>query len=162
MRLIGYARVSTSGQELNLQLDALKHAGISDKLIFIDKVSGTKTDRPGLAACMTELQAGDTLIIWRLDRLGRSLKHLIEIVDELKGRGVGFRSISDGGIDTTTASSEMVFNIFATLAQFERRLIQERTQAGLKAARARGKKGGRPKISPNDSKADSLFWSTAR
>jgi DNA invertase Pin-like site-specific DNA recombinase len=151
-RLIGYARVSTSGQELNLQLDALKHAGIPDKLIFIDKVSGTKTERPGLAACMTVLQAGDTLVIWRLDRLGRSLKHLIEIVEELKDRGVGFRSINDGGIDTTTASGEMVFNIFATLAQFERRLIQERTQAGLKAARARGKKGGRPKISPDDSK----------
>lgn len=151
-RLIGYARVSTSGQELNLQLDALRYVGIPDKLIFIDKVSGTKTDRPGLAACMTELQAGDTLVIWRLDRLGRSLKHLIEIVEELKDRGVGFRSISDGGIDTTTASGEMVFNIFATLAQFERRLIKERTQSGLKAARARGKKGGRPKISANDQK----------
>lgn len=151
-RLIGYARVSTSGQELNLQLDALKHAGIPDKLIFIDKVSGTKTERPGLAACMMELHAGDTLVIWRLDRLGRSLKHLIEIVEDMKGRGVGFRSINDGGIDTTTASGEMVFNIFATLAQFERRLIQERTQAGLKAARARGKKGGRPKISANDPK----------
>ena len=151
-RLIGYARVSTSGQELNLQLDALKHAGIPDKLIFIDKASGSKSERPGLIACMNELKAGDTLVIWRLDRLGRSLKHLIEIVEELKGRGVGFRSINDGGIDTTTASGEMVFNIFATLAQFERRLIQERTQAGLKAARARGKKGGRPKISTNDPK----------
>ncbi len=149
---IGYARVSTTGQELNLQLDALKQAGIPDKLIFIDKASGAKTERPGLAACMTELQDGDTLVIWRLDRLGRSLKHLIEIVEELKGRGVGFRSISDGGIDTTTASGEMVFNIFATLAQFERRLIQERTQAGLKAARSRGKKGGRPKISVDNPK----------
>ena len=151
-RLIGYARVSTSGQELNLQLDALKHAGIPDKLIFIDKASGSKSERPGLIACMKELKSGDTLVIWRLDRLGRSLKHLIEIVEELKGRGVGFRSISDGGIDTATASGEMVFNIFATLAQFERRLIQERTQAGLKAARSRGKKGGRPKISTNDPK----------
>jgi DNA invertase Pin-like site-specific DNA recombinase len=151
-RLIGYARVSTSGQELNLQLDSLKHAGIADKLIFVDKASGSKSERPGLAACMKELKAGDTLVIWRLDRLGRSLKHLIEIVEELKGRGVGFRSINDGGIDTTTASGEMIFNIFATLAQFERRLIQERTQAGLKAARARGKKGGRPKISTNNPK----------
>jgi len=151
-RLIGYARVSTTGQELNLQLDALKNIGIPDKLIFIDKASGSKSERPGLADCMKELKAGDTLVIWRLDRLGRSLKHLIEIVEELKGRGVGFRSISDGGIDTTTASGEMVFNIFATLAQFERRLIQERTQAGLKAARVRGKKGGRPKISQNDPK----------
>jgi DNA invertase Pin-like site-specific DNA recombinase len=101
---------------------------------------------------MKELKARDTLVIWRLDRLGRSLKHLIEIVEELKGRGVGFRSISDGGIDTTTASGEMVFNIFATLAQFERRLIQERTQVGLKAARARGKNGGRQKISPDNPK----------
>ena len=101
---------------------------------------------------MKELITGDTLVIWRLDRLGRSLKHLIEIIEELKARGVGFRSINDGGIDTTTASGEMVFNIFATLVQFERRLIQERTQAGLKAARARGKKGRRPKISPHDPK----------
>jgi DNA invertase Pin-like site-specific DNA recombinase len=151
-RLIGYARVSTPGQELNLQLDALKHADIPDKLIFIDKTSGSKSERPGLTACMKELKVGDTLVIWRLDRLGRSLKHLIEIVEELMGREVGFRSINDGCLDTTTASGEVVFNIFATLAQFERRLIQERTQAGLKAARARGKKGGRPKISPNDPK----------
>ena len=151
-RQIGYARVSTNGQELDLQLDALKQEGIPKKLIFIDKASGAKADRQGLTDCMNELQAGDTLVIWRLDRLGRSLKHLIEIVEALKERGVGFRSISDGGIDTTTASGEMVFNIFATLAQFERRLIQERTQAGLKAARARGKNGGRPKISPDDEK----------
>ena len=151
-RQIGYARVSTNGQELDLQLDALKQEGIPKKLIFIDKASGAKADRQGLTDCMNELQAGDTLVIWQLDRLGRSLKHLIEIVEALKERGVGFRSISDGGIDTTTASGEMVFNIFATLAQFERRLIQERTQAGLKAARARGKNGGRPKISPDDEK----------
>lgn len=151
-RLIGYARVSTNGQELNLQLDALKQEGIPKKLIFIDKASGAKAARPGLDSCMNELREGDTLIIWRLDRLGRSLKHLIEIVEELKKRGVGFRSISDGGINTTTASGEMVFNIFATLAQFERRLIQERTQAGLTAARARGRKGGRPRVSPDDEK----------
>jgi len=151
-RLIGYARVSTGGQELHSQIDALKKAGVPEKLIFIDKASGAKSERPGLDSCMQELQAGDTLMIWRLDRLGRSLKHLIETVERLMERGVGFRSISDGGIDTTTASGEMVFNIFATLAQFERRLIQERTQAGLKAARARGRKGGRPKISANDPK----------
>ncbi len=151
-RLIGYARVSTNGQELNLQLDALKQEGIPKKLIFIDKTSGAKAERPGLESCMKELREGDTLIIWRLDRLGRSLKHLIEIVEELKKRGVGFCSISDGGIDTTTASGEMVFNIFATLAQFERRLIQERTQAGLTAARARGRKGGRPRVLPDNEK----------
>ena len=99
---------------------------------------------------MRELKTGDTFVIWRLDRLVRSLKHLIEIVGDLKVRGVGFRSINEGGIDITTASGEMVFNSFATLAQFERRLIQERTQAGLTAARSRGKSGERPKIFPND------------
>jgi DNA invertase Pin-like site-specific DNA recombinase len=151
-RLIGYARVSTSAQELNLQLDALKEAGCKKQHIFTDQISGSKAERPGLAECLKELKKGDTLIIWRLDRLGRSLRNLIDIVEQLQKRGVGFRSISDGGIDTTTTSGEMVFNIFATLAQFERRLIQERTQAGLKAARARGKKGGRPKISPDNPK----------
>jgi len=135
--LIGYARVSTGGQELHSQIDALKKAGVPEKLIFIDKSSKAKSERPGLDSCMNELKAEDTLIIWRLDRLGRSLKHLIETVEELTERGVGFRSINDGDIDTTTASGEMVVNIFATLAQFERRLIQECMQAGLKAARAR-------------------------
>ena len=151
-RLIGYARVSTSGQELNLQLDALKQAGCKKQHIFTDQISGSKAERPGLADCLKELKKGDTLIIWRLDRLGRSLRNLIDIVEQLQKRGVGFRSINDGGIDTTTASGEMIFNIFGTLAQFERRLIQERTQAGLTAARARGKKGGRPKISNDDPK----------
>ena len=151
-RLIGYARVSTSAQELNLQLDALKHAGCKKQHIFTDQISGSKAERPGLAECLKELKKGDTLIIWRLDRLGRSLRNLIDIVEQLQKRGVGFRSINDGGIDTTTASGEMIFNIFGTLAQFERRLIQERTQAGLTAARARGRKGGRPKISKDDPK----------
>ncbi len=149
-RLIGYARVSTSGQELNLQLDALKQAGCKKQHIFTDQVSGSKAERLGLAECLKELKKGDTLIIWRLDRLGRSLRNLIDIVEQLQKRGVGFRSINDGGIDTTTASGEMIFNIFGTLAQFERRLIQERTQAGLTAARARGRKGGRPTISKDD------------
>ncbi len=151
-RLIGYARVSTSAQELNLQLDALKQAGCKKQHIFTDQISGSKAERPGLAECLKELKKGDTLIIWRLDRLGRSLRNLIDIVEQLQKRGVGFRSINDGGIDTTTASGELIFNIFGTLAQFERRLIQERTQAGLTAARARGKKGGRPKISNDDPK----------
>ncbi len=149
-RLIGYARVSTSGQELNLQLDALKQAGCKKQHIFTDQISGSKVERPGLTECLKELKKGDTLIIWRLDRLGRSLRNLIDIVEQLQKRGVGFRSINDGGIDTTTASGEMIFNIFGTLAQFERRLIQERTQAGLTAARARGRKGGRPKILKDD------------
>ena len=151
-RLIGYARVSTSAQELNLQLDALKQAGCKKQHIFTDQISGSKAERPGLAECLKELKKGDTLIIWRLDRLGRSLRNLIDVVEQLQKRGVGFRSINDGGIDTTTASGELIFNIFGTLAQFERRLIQERTQAGLTAARARGKKGGRPKISNDDPK----------
>ena len=151
-RLIGYARISTSAQDLTLQLDALKQAGCKKQYIFTDQISGAKAERPGLAECMKELKKGDTLIIWRLDRLGRSLRNLIDIVEQLQKRGVGFRSINDGGIDTTTASGEMIFNIFGTLAQFERRLIQERTQAGLTAARARGRKGGRPKISKDDPK----------
>ena len=149
-RLIGYVRVSALEQELHLQRDALKAAGCKMQHIFTDQASGSKTERPGLTTCLKELKEGDTLIVWRLDRLGRSLRNLIDIVEQLKSRGVGFRSINDGGIDTTTASGEMIFNIFGTLAQFERRLIQERTQAGLMAARARGRKGGRPKISKDD------------
>ena len=151
-RLIGYARVSTLEQELHLQLDALKAAGCKKQLIFTDQASGSKAERPGLSACLKELKDGDTLIVWRLDRLGRSLRNLIDIVEQLKGRGVGFRSLNDGGIDTTTASGEMIFNIFATLAQFERRLIQERTMAGLTAARARGRKGGRPQTAGDDAR----------
>ena len=151
-RLIGYARVSTLEQELHLQLDALKAAGCKKQHIFTDQASGSKAERPGLSACLKELKAGDTLIVWRLDRLGRSLRNLIDIVEQLKSREVGFRSLNDGGIDTTTASGEMIFNIFATLAQFERRLIQERTQAGLTAARARGRQGGRPKTPADDAR----------
>lgn len=149
-RLIGYARVSTAEQELNLQLDALRDAGCDDRLIFVDKASGAKTDRPGLEQCLDELQSGDILLVWRLDRLGRSTKHLVEIVEGLRERGVGFRSVSDGAIDTTTASGELIFGIFAALAQFERSLIVERTRAGLAAARARGRKGGRPRLDTHD------------
>ena len=100
---------------------------------------------PGLVACLASLQRGDTLVVWRLDRLGRSMRHLVNMIEDLKGRGIGFRSISDGMIDTTSASGELVLNIFSALAQFERRLIQERTNAGLAAARSRGRKGGRPR-----------------
>ena len=148
-RLIGYARVSTSDQDLCLQLDALSQAGCSSSLTFSDKISGSKSDRPGLNLCLKELKEGDTLIVWRLDRLGRSIHHLIELVEELKQIGVGFRSICDGAIDTTTASGELVFNIFSSLAQFERKLIQERTMAGLTAARARGRLGGRKPTAPD-------------
>lgn len=150
MTLYGYARVSTNEQELNLQLDALQKDGCEDAHIFTDKISGAKAQRPGLDACLAKLQSGDTLLVWRLDRLGRSMPHLVKLVEDLRERGVGFRSICDGVIDTTTASGELVFNIFSSLAQFERRLIQERTRAGLSAARARGKLGGRKKITVKD------------
>ena len=147
-RLIGYARVSTGDQELKLQLDALNKAGCVT--VFEDKASGSRAERPGLDACIAALEPGDTLVVWRLDRLGRSMPHLVSLVEGLLGKGIGFRSLQDGAIDTTTASGELMFNIFSSLAQFERRLIQERTQAGLAAARARGRLGGRRPISPGD------------
>src|SRR5213080_1938125 len=141
--LIGYARVSTADQDLGLQLDALRHAGCRDAWIFRDTTSGARTARPGLEACLQALSPGDTLVVWRLDRLERSMTHLVTVIEELLGRQVGFRALCDGAIDTTTASGELIFYIFSALAQFERRLIQERTRAGLAAARARGRKGGR-------------------
>jgi DNA invertase Pin-like site-specific DNA recombinase len=145
-RLLGYARVSTDDQDLSLQIDALEKHGITKSLIFEDKLSGARTDRPGLSKCLDALQSGDVLVVWRLDRLGRSMRHLIALVEDLRGRGVGFRSLNEGAIDTTSASGELIFNIFSALAQFERRLIQERTRAGLAAARARGRRGGRPRL----------------
>lgn len=147
-KLVGYARVSTNDQDVQLQINALEEAGCSKHNIFIDRISGARTERPGLEQCMTELTAGDTLLVWRLDRLGRSMHHLVALIEELGKKGIGFRSLCDGVIDTTTASGELIFNIFSSLAQFERKLIQERTRAGLEAARARGKKGGRKRISP--------------
>ena len=150
MTLYGYARVSTDDQELHLQLDALKHAGCDVAHIFSEKISGAKAERPRLNACLAQLKKDDTLLVWRLDRLGRSMPHLVGLVESLRQRGVGFRSLCDGVIDTTTASGELVFNIFSSLAQFERRLTQERTLAGLSAARARGKTGGRKPITAND------------
>ena len=144
--LIGYARVSTKDQELHMQLDALEKAGCAKSKIFVDKISGAKAERPGLDKCMDELKAGDTLIVWRLDRLGRSMRHLVLLIEDLREKGIGFKSICEGSIDTTTASGELTFNIFSSLAQFERRLIQERVKAGLDAARSRGRKGGRKKI----------------
>jgi DNA invertase Pin-like site-specific DNA recombinase len=141
--LIGYARVSTAEQDLSLQIEALRHAGCRDEGIFRDTASGARPGRPGLEACLQALAPGDTLVVWRLDRLGRSMTHLVTVIEALLGRQVGFRALCDGAIDTTTASGELVFHIFSALAQFERRLIQERTRAGLAAARARGKHGGR-------------------
>ena len=149
-RLVGYARVSTGEQDLHPQLDALKTVGCSNADIYTDKSSGVRGNRPGLDACVEALESGDTLIVWRLDRLGRSMPHLVGLVEELLAKGIGFRSLSDGAIDTTTASGELMFNIFSSLAQFERRLIQERTLAGLTAARARGRKGGRRPITADD------------
>lgn len=151
-KLVGYARVSTYDQNLDLQLDALKQAGCDKKNIFIDKMSGAKSDRPGLNNCLEKLNSGDVLIVWRLDRLGRSMTHLVSLVETLKEKSVGFKSLCDGAIDTTTASGELIFNVFSSMAQFERRLIQERTQAGLAAARARGRMGGRPRVGADDPK----------
>src|ERR687885_961848 len=140
--LIGYARVSIHDQTLNLQLDSLKQAGCEK--IFTDHISGTKAERPGLHDALSHLRAGDTLVVWRLDCLGRSLRHLIDTITGLEAQGIGFRSLQEN-IDTTTSSGKLIFHIFGSLAEFERDLIRERTQAGLEAARTRGKVGGRPK-----------------
>jgi len=141
--IVGYARVSTTDQHTDLQHDALTEAGTIR--IFTDHgVSGAKAIRPELDKMLDYLRPGDTLLVWRLDRLGRSMPHLVGLVSELKDRGVTFRSLQEG-IDTSTINGELVFNIFASLAAFERELIRERTNAGLTSARARGRLGGRPK-----------------
>lgn len=143
---IGYARVSTRDQKPDLQLDALKAAGC--ERVYQDVASGAKTARPALDELLGQLRAGDVLVIWKLDRMGRSLKHLVELVGNLMERKVGLLSLNDP-IDTTSAQGRFVFNLFATLAEFERELIRERTNAGLTAARARGRFGGRPRgLSP--------------
>jgi DNA invertase Pin-like site-specific DNA recombinase len=140
--LIGYARVSTADQTLALQQDALHKAGC-DK-IFTDTASGAKAERKGLDEALSYVRKGDTLVVWRLDRLGRSLQHLIETIKDLDKRKIGFKSITEN-IDTTTSGGKLVFHIFGALAEFERDIIRERTNAGLQAARERGKRGGRPK-----------------
>ena len=140
---IGYARVSTTDQNLDLQTDALKAVGC--KKIFSDRgVSGAKAERPGLDKALDQLRKGDILVIWKLDRLGRSLSHLLSIIEDLKQKGVDFASVQDG-FDTSTASGKMVFSVIGAMAEYERNLIRERTMAGLAAARARGRMGGRPK-----------------
>ncbi|MCT2400426.1 recombinase family protein [Novosphingobium mangrovi (ex Huang et al. 2023)] len=147
MALIGYARVSSSEQSTVLQVDALRQAGCDR--VFEDVASGARDDRPGLQAALDFVRDGDVLVVWKLDRLGRSLSHLIASVTELENRGVGFRSITEA-IDTTTAGGRLVFHLFGALGQFERDLILERTRAGLAAAAARGRKGGRkPVVSPS-------------
>lgn len=141
---VGYARVSTRQQDLDLQRDALEHAGVEK--VYWEKVSARKEDRPELAKALDYCRAGDVLVVYKLDRLGRSLKELLEIVSGLEQRGIGFRSLREA-LDTTTPGGRLVFHIFASLAEFERDLIRERTMAGLQAARARGRKGGRkPKM----------------
>jgi DNA invertase Pin-like site-specific DNA recombinase len=159
--LIGYARVSTADQDLRLQRDALRGAGGCAEWIFLATASGAHTTRPGLAACLQALRPGDTLVVWRLDRLGRSMVHLVTVIAELLQRQVGFRSLCDGAIDTTTASGELVFHIVSALAQFERRLIQERTRAGLAAARARGQHGGRRPLQPEDPRVRMAYTMSA-
>ena len=146
--LIGYMRVSKAdgSQSTQLQRDALIAAGVSPEQLYEDLASGRRDDRPGLAACLKALRDGDTLLVWKLDRLGRNLRHLVNTVHDLTARGVGLKVLTGQGaaIDTTTAAGKLVFGIFAALAEFERELISERTVAGLVSARARGRKGGRP------------------
>ena len=142
-RRIGYARVSTDDQRLDLQKDALQRAGCID--IYEEKESGKQADRPALGYCRRALAAGDTLVVWRLDRLGRSLPDLVQIVSELEKAGVGFESLTER-IETSSAAGKLVFHVFAALAEFERNVIRERTHAGLVAARARGRKGGRKPV----------------
>src|SRR5690349_18886408 len=140
--LVGYARVSTQDQRPELQLDALAAAGC--ERIYTEKASGAQRDRPELEAALDFVREGDTLVVWRMDRLARSIRQLIETVEELERRKVGLRSLTEA-IDTTTSGGRLVFHIFAALAEFERSVIRERTTAGLEAARARGRKGGRPR-----------------
>jgi DNA invertase Pin-like site-specific DNA recombinase len=151
--LIGYARVSTQDQTLDLQTDALTQAGCEK--IFTDMTSGAKAERPGLQEAMNHLRAGDTLVVWRLDRLGRTLKQLIATVTELSEQEIGFKSLQEH-IDTTTSGGKLIFHIFGALAEFEREVIRERTNAGLQAARARGRMGGRPALRALDPKKVAL------
>jgi DNA invertase Pin-like site-specific DNA recombinase len=151
--LIGYARVSKAdgSQVHDLQRDALAHVGVEANDIYEDSASGKKDDRPGLTACLKALRRGDTLVVWKLDRLGRDLRHLVNLVDDLTKRNIGLKVLAGEGatIDTSTANGRLVFGIFAALAEFERALIVERTKAGLAAARARGRNGGAPfKMTP--------------
>lgn len=150
MHLIGYARVSTQDQNLDLQKNALTNVGCAR--IYEEHASGANTDRPQLKAAMDYLRAGDTLVVWKLDRLGRSTQHLLQTVTLLESKGIAFKSLQEN-IDTTTSSGKLIFHIFASLAEFERDIIRERTQAGLSAARARGRIGGRPaKLTPEQIK----------
>jgi DNA invertase Pin-like site-specific DNA recombinase len=144
--LVGYARISTGDQNLNLQMDALKRAGCEK--IFSDVASGSREDREGLEESINFVRDADTLVVWRLDRLGRSLKHLIDTITELQEKNIGFRSLQEN-IDTTTSGGKLVFHIFGALAEFEREISRDRTRAGLASARARGRNGGRKRVMDN-------------
>lgn len=156
MAQIGYARVSTTDQDFALQLDALAAGGCDQ--VFEDRASGAKADRPGLAQALAYVRPGDVLVVWKLDRLGRSMSHLVDTVRELDGRGIGLRSLTEQ-IDTTTPGGRLIFHVFGALGQFERDLIRERTRAGLTAAAARGRHGGRKPVVTAEklSKAQSLI-----
>ena len=145
--LLGYARVSTGAQDTALQVDALQKAGCYK--VFTDTVSGALDSRPQLDKLREQLRPGDTVVVWRLDRLGRSIRHLIDVMSEFEEQGVGFRSLTEN-IDTTSPGGRLIFHVFAALAEFERDLIRDRTQAGLEAARARGRQGGRPSSLTDD------------
>jgi DNA invertase Pin-like site-specific DNA recombinase len=151
--LIGYARVSTADQNLNLQLDALKQVGC--ERIFEDTMSGAKAERPGLAQALSHLRRDDTLVVWKLDRLGRTTRGLINLVESLKERGIGFKSLQDN-IDTSTPTGQFFFVVFSAIAELERNMIRERSRAGLEAARARGRKGGRPFALKGDNRVDAM------
>ena len=154
--LIGYARVSTHDQNLDLQKDALQKAGCEK--IFVDEISGAKSARPGLEDAMVQLREGDVLVVWRLDRLGRSLQNLMELVAQLEEKKVDFRSLQET-MDTSSSGGKLIFQVFGALAEFERNLIKDRTNAGLAAARARGRKGGRPqKLSENQQQMVIRAW----
>jgi len=156
---IGYARISTDDQSLDLQTDALTVAGC--ERIFSDVMSGAKADRPGLISALAFARPGDQIVVWRLDRLGRSLNELVRLVTEFEGLGIGFESLSER-IDTSSAAGELIFHVFGSIAQFERRLIVERTRAGLQAARTRGRQGGRPGVTPETVQAIKALAKTDR
>jgi len=152
--LIGYARVSTTDQNLDLQLDALQQAGC--ELLFTDTISGAKAERPGLKDALSHLRRDDTLVVWKLDRLGRTTKGLIDLVELLKERGIGFKSLQDN-IDTSTPMGQFFFVVFSAIAELERSVIRERSKAGLAAARARGRKGGRPFALKGQDRVDAML-----
>jgi DNA invertase Pin-like site-specific DNA recombinase len=156
--LVGYARVSTADQTLDLQLDALRDLGCSK--IFTDTASGASTERKGLEEALSYVRSGDTLVVWRLDRFGRSLRDLIERTTQLHARNIGFKSLMEN-IDTTTSGGKLVFHIFGALAEFEREIIRERTQAGLQSARARGRRGGpKYKLTPKQVAIARQLWAS--